>query len=407
MNNFPKQFFWGAATSAYQVEGGNHNSDWWEWERAAGLAQGCGSACRHYQLYEKDFDLASQLRHNAHRLSVEWARIEPEEGRFSEEAVNHYRDVIRALRRRGMEPVVTLYHFTLPIWFSRLGGWENREAVKYFLRYTEKIVSSLVDQVGLWVTINEPMVYAYHSYILGAWPPQVRSFARSRRVTKTLLLAHIKAYSLIHNIYRRRNVEPPMVSIAKNLQAFAACRPTLKNKLAVYLRNKYYNFDFIKKLIRRKSLDFIGVNYYTRGVSDARSWRIKSLLLDDCRDNCSVLKKNYLGWDIYPEGLYKVLTGLKKYKRPVFILENGICIDDDRLRWDFILQHLKSLLKAISAGVNVMGYIYWSLLDNYEWDKGFGPRFGLVEVDYNNYARKVRESAKKLAQVCQTGELCS
>jgi beta-glucosidase len=402
---FPKSFFWGAGTSAYQVEGDNINSDWWEWEKRAGLKDRSGKACRQYELYEQDFGLARELGHNCHRLSVEWSRIEPEDGKFCAQEISHYLDVISALRQRNLEPIVTLHHFTNPLWFAGLGGWTNNRAPEYFARYVTKAVEAIGHKVKYWVTINEPMVYLYQSYVLGVWPPQENSLARARIVMDNLLDAHTAAYGAIQSFYRQKGLLAPYVSIAKNLQAFVACIPSLKNKFAVYLREKYFNFKFIHILVRRRALDYIGINYYTRSLAEARGWGLKSLLLDICDKRHSQLPKNSLGWDIYPEGLYDLLLKLERFNLPVFILENGICTDDDNARWDFIREHLMSTHRAMSEGVKVLGYLYWSLIDNFEWDKGFSPRFGLIEVDYNTYARKARESARKLSLVCRTGRL--
>jgi len=405
MIEFPKKFFWGAATSSYQVEGNNINSDWWQWEQRVGLNERSGQACRHYQLYQEDFNLAKQLGHNAHRLSIEWSRVEPRENNFSEQELGHYLDVVDCLRARQIEPIVTLHHFTNPIWFADSGGWLNKRSVEYFLGYVEKIVSALCGRVSFWVTINEPMVYVYHAYILGIWPPQRKSFLEARKVTDNLILAHLEAYKLIHAIYKKKNLPRPSVSIAKNMQAFYPCGNSLRNKLAAGLRDKLFNFDFISKLIRHNALDFIGINYYSRASVDVRAWKVSNFLLDVCQDGHSRLEKNSLGWDIYPEGLYELLLKLKKYNLPVFILENGICTDNDTQRWNFINEHLKSLSLAINHGVHILGYIYWSLIDNYEWDKGFAPRFGLIEVDYANFKRTPRESARKFAKVCQSARL--
>ncbi len=402
---FPKDFLWGAATSAYQVEGDNINADWWEWEKRINLEETSGQACRHYELYREDFDLAKLLNHNAHRLSIEWSRIEPREGEFSERELEHYRGVILSLRQRDLEPIVTLHHFTNPVWFARKGGWQNKNAYKYFLRYVEKIVGVLCHEVKYWVTINEPMVYVHHAYILGVWPPQEKSFLKAKKVKENLILSHVKSYKLIHEIYRKESLSLPLISIAQNMQAFLPCVLTLRNRIAIYLRDKYYNSEFIERLIRANTLDFIGINYYTRGLVETQGWGFKNLALDVCNKNHSKLNKNYLGWDIYPEGLYSLLLKLKKYGLPIFILENGICTQDDNLRWDFIREHLRNIHMAMEEGVKLLGYIYWSLIDNYEWDKGFGPRFGLIEVDYNTYKRAVRESAQKYSLVCKTGKL--
>ncbi|MCX5695510.1 MAG: glycoside hydrolase family 1 protein [Candidatus Omnitrophica bacterium] len=394
MLEFPKEFLWGASTSAYQVEGDNVSSDWWEWEKRVNLKYPSGKAARHYEFYAQDFDLAKELNHNCHRLSIEWSRIEPEEGRFSAKELEHYKQVILSLKARSLKPIVTLHHFTNPIWFAKAGGWRNKQAVQYFLRYVEKVVGALAGDVPFWVTINEPMVYTYFSYFLGTWPPQERSILRARQVTGNLVKAHIAAYHLIRDIYQKKNLEYPQISIAQNMQAFIPCLPSLKNKISAYFRHKFYNLEFIDKLIRKHSIDFIGMNYYSP------SWVGKV----NCA-NQPALRKNSMGWDIYPQGLYDLLMGLKKYNLPVFILENGICTDNDALRWDYIREHLESVNKALLGGVKILGYVYWSLLDNYEWDKGFAPRFGLVEVDYNTYKRTIRESARKFSEVCKTGRL--
>jgi len=405
MLKFPDNFFWGAATSSYQVEGSNRFSDWWEWEEKGRLKYKSGLACRHYELFRKDFDLARDLNHNAHRLSIEWSRIEPIEGEFSSKEINHYIDVVNALKERGIEPVVTLHHFTNPAWFTRKGGWLHKKAPEYFLRYAEKIVEALCDKVRLWVTINEPMVYAYHSYVTGIWPPMEKSISNLEKVGNVFVQAHVLAYKIIHNIYRKNNLNPPYVSISKNMQHFEPSSRSLKNIFAVKLRNKIFNFAVMEKMIREKSLDFIGLNYYTRQVADVKSFNRHHLLTDICTKRMPGIKKNSLGWDIYPEGFYNLFLKLKKYNLPIFILENGICTSRDNERWDFIRDHLKCIHRAISSGVKVLGYLYWSLLDNFEWHEGFSPRFGLIEVDYNTYKRTIRESARKFAHVCKTGEL--
>ncbi|MFH0855836.1 MAG: family 1 glycosylhydrolase [Candidatus Omnitrophota bacterium] len=249
------------------------------------------------------------------------------------------------------------------------------------------------------------MVYAYFSYLLGTWPPQDKSLLHARQVTGNLLDAHIRAYHLIRSIYKDNGLEYPKISIAQNMQAFVPCVATLRNKFAAYLRHKHYNIGFIERLAAERALDFIGMNYYSPSWVELEGWGINNFASDVCKKNHRRLRKNSMGWDIYPQGLYDLLVGLKKYGLPVFILENGICTDNDALRWDYISEHLKSVKKAIDSGVEVMGYLYWSLLDNYEWDKGFGPRFGLIEVDYDNYKRTVRESARKFSEVCKYGKL--
>jgi len=404
MIQFPKSFYWGAATSSYQVEGNNANADWWPWEIQAGKEKS-GAACRHYEFYEQDFDLVKSLNHNAHRLSIEWSRIEPQEGEYSDEAIMHYINVIKALRRRGIEPMVTLHHFTNPIWFSESGGWTDSRCIKRFLKYCEFVTRALARGVHYWFTINEPTVYFSHSYLWGMWPPQAKSFLKTKAVYHSLNEAHIEAYRLIHKIYKELNLAKPAVSIAQHMQAIVACEQSLKNRLAVAMRKQLYNLVILDYLAGRKALDFIGVNYYSRHLVHAHSWWIGNLLMETCKDNHHPLKKNSLGWDIYPEGLAQVLLSLKKYKLPVIISENGICTTDDNERWEYIQSHLKNVHLAMEQGVNVTGYLYWSLMDNFEWAHGYGPRFGLIDIDYNTQQRTLRPSAHKFADVCKTGQL--
>jgi beta-glucosidase len=405
MITFPDNFLWGAATSAHQVEGNNSNNDWWEWEKKAGLKEASGQACRHYEFFKQDFDLAKGLSHNAHRLSIEWSRVEPRQGQFSSEEINHYKEVIRALKERGLEPIVTLHHFTNPLWFSSGGGWLRKDAHTCFSRYTEKIVEALSDDVRYWITINEPMVYIYHGYITGIWPPQEKSFLKALAVGNNMAFSHVQAYRRIHALYKNKNLKTPYVSIAKNVQAFVPASPTLKNKMAVYVRDALYNMLFVKRLIRHKALDFIGINYYTRGLVDVKKCGLGNFLLDTAEDFPQPLKKNDMGWEIYPEGIYQLLMKFKRFNLPILIAENGICTGDDSERWDYIREHLKNIHAAIRDGAKVIGYMYWSLMDNFEWDKGFWPRFGLVEIDYTTYKRVIRKSAEKFAGVCRTQTL--
>ncbi len=404
MIQFPKEFYWGAATSSYQVEGNNLNADWWAWEKKTGH-ENSGPACRHYELFEQDFDLVKSLNHNAHRLSIEWSRIEPREGEFSDEAIVHYINVIRALRTRGIEPMVTLHHFTNPQWFADSGGWSDARSMKRFLRYGEFVTRALARGVHFWFTINEPTVYFSHSFLWGMWPPQKKSILQTKAVYHNLNEAHIEAYRMIHRIYKELKVDKPAVSIAQHMQAIVGCDKRLRNRLAVAMRKQIYNFAVLDHLAHYRTLDFIGLNYYSRHLVDVHSWWIGNLLMEKCSDNHHPCKKNGLGWDIYPQGLSQVLLELKKYKLPVIVAENGICTSDDNERWEYIQSHLKNVRLAMDQGVNVTGYLYWSLMDNFEWAEGFKPRFGLIDIDFKTYQRTVRDSATKFAQVCKTGIL--
>lgn len=404
MIRFPQDFFWGSATSSYQVEGDNANADWWPWEIKAGKERSA-AACRHYDLYEQDFDLVKDLHHNAHRLSIEWSRIEPREGEFSQSALDHYLKVILALRARNIEPLVTLHHFTNPIWFSEKGGWTRGRNVAYFIRYCQRVVNALAKHVRYWMTINEPTVYLWNSYLLGYWPPQEKSFFKALAVHDNLCDGHIKAYRAIHRVYQQQGLASPAVSIAQHIQGFVACKKDFRDSFAARWREKIYNFRFLDKIFAAKTMDFVGVNFYSRQLVDLSGWGLRNLIFETCTQNHDPVKKNSLGWDIYPQAFYDALMKVQKYHLPVIITENGICTLDDDLRWEYITLHLRALHRAIEAGVDVRGYLYWSLLDNFEWDKGFDPRFGLIHVDYETFRRTVKQSARKFARVCQTGIL--
>ncbi|KKT38867.1 hypothetical protein A2W54_03685 [Candidatus Giovannonibacteria bacterium RIFCSPHIGHO2_02_43_13] len=409
---FPKGFFWGAATSAHQVEGNNHN-DWTEWEkenanRLAGEASRnnlpkhildfypdplkpenyiSGRACDHYNRFREDFDIAKSLNHNVHRFSIEWSRVEPEEGKWDEKEIEHYREVIRALREREIEPFVTLWHWTLPIWVAKQGGWENKKTIEDFARYVNKLVRSegFVD-VKFWITLNEPDdIYSIFSYFKGKYPPGKRSILKTAKVLKNLVAGHKTAYKAIHN-----SNPAAMVGFANNTIYFES-RGLIAGIFKI-LANAFWNFWFLKKTLNHA--DFIGCNYYHHNVlRGLRYNQNKNEMITD------------MGWEIYPEGIYHVLKDLKKHNKPVYITENGIADSRDIHREKFIKEHLKWAHKAISEGVDVRGYFYWSLLDNFEWSEGFWPRFGLVEVDYKTMERRIRQSAYAYAKIAKENSL--
>ncbi|MFH1201399.1 MAG: glycoside hydrolase family 1 protein [Candidatus Omnitrophota bacterium] len=422
MKNFPKNFLWGAATSSHQVEGDNFYNNWWRWENFEKTVERSGKACDHYRLFEQDFDLARELNHNAHRFSVEWSRIYPKADEFKSDEVEHYLKVVAALRKRNIEPVVTLHHFTNPHWLLDFGGWANPKAVRYFVEYVEHIVKALGADVKYWVTINEPMIYVYYSFIIGIWPPGVKSTREAFKVLNNLILAHSNAYKVIHRIYEENKWPRPYVSIAQNILAFTPCRNFFLDKEAAYLRDQVYNQLLLKVFttgqmkipgliydrlsFAKETLDFIGLNYYSRHFVRFDLFKPGELFGRQCSlDHHKAGRLNEMNSEVYPEGLLKVLLSLKKYNLPIIITENGTAETDDNFRWQFIKGHLKYLSRAINAGVDVRGYLYWSLLDNFEWHHGFKPRFGLTEVDYATQERKIRESARKFAQVCKSNSI--
>ena len=420
---FPAGFLWGAATSAHQVEGHNVNNDWWAWEQAGRVKEPSGAACDHYRRFREDFDLAKQLGHNTHRFSIEWSRIEPREGAFDEQAIAHYQDVVRALRERAIEPIVTLHHYTNPLWLSARGGWATPQVVERFARYTRRVAEALGDQVRYWLTINEPMVYVHMHYLEGVGPPGERNLHTGLRVIEHLIRAHAAGYHVLHEVAKSRG-QAAQVSLAAHCQPFVPCRRWwLPDQLIARLTQRIYNQDFLQALTdgrvrlpgRRairvpeaaQTLDFIGMNYYGRifmrlARGGGNQWAGARC---STRHHRQVRERNGLDWDVYPPGILQVLRWSLPFKKPVLITESGICTTDDAQRERFILRHLAWVAQAIREGIPVIGYLYWSLLDNFEWAEGYGPRFGLVEMDYATQQRRVRPSARRLADICRTNRL--
>jgi len=361
---------WGAATASYQVEGGIENNDWAEAAREEKVPI-CGKATDHYNRYESDFDIAKGLGHNSHRLSIEWSRIEPEEGKFDDDEIEHYRKVLRALKSRGLEPFVTLWHFTLPLWFTKKGGFENRKSSQIFANYCEYVISRLGGEAKYWMTINEPLVWASGGYLQGRWPPFNKSLISYLRIFGPLVKAHNFAY-----VKMKKSAPDIYIGIAQNEFYFESDGGIINNIKAKFMK-WMWNDRFLNAINSHQ--DFIGLNFY-------RNWKFgkESLSSKDFTDMC---------WGIDPEGILPVLVDLTKYEKPIYITENGIADATDSKRPDFIRDHLKYIQMAIDKGADVKGYFYWSLLDNYEWAFGFKERFGLVEVDYETMERKVRPSA--------------
>ncbi len=398
---FPKDFYWGAATASYQVEGGIENCDWAKAARE-GRVPACGRACDHYHRYEADFDLAQQLGHNAHRFSIEWARIEPVEGQFDTAAIEHYRAVIRALKERGLTPFVTLWHFTLPQWFADKGGFESKQAPELFARYARYVVEQLGDELAGITTMNEPIVFAGLGWLKGNWPPfkmqkladwqeytnsgkrsQSRpqqswwAYGTYRRVVRHLVMAHNQAYDAI------KLVAPDLsVSIVKHVVAYDATSNPWQRCKAWFATN-FQTHSFMRKVADR--CDEIGLNFYHYVKFGDRGEHPKS----------------DMGWEMIPGGIYRALHILHHYQKPIFVSECGVADDDDSHRAWYIEEQLTGMQQAMADGVDVRGHMYWSLMDNYEWALGFEKKFGLIEINYDTLERKIRPSAWRYKELIE------
>lgn len=412
---FPAGFIWGAATAAHQVEGNQDNTlTQWEKDNALRLSEEAegkfknivpdwerikpeatdpanyisGIADDHYNRYEGDLDLAKQIGLNAYRFSIEWSRIEPVKGQYSEEALNHYRQMIAAVKERGMIPFVTLWHRTQPKWVMEQGDWLNQQTITDYAGFVEFTVSRLGGEVDYWMPFNEPVLHIIAGYVEGKMPPQQAGFPKANEALNNMISAHNKAYEVIHRVDSNAKV-----ASTQALQYGEARPNTPVNMALAKLVNYLTNHRFLDAT--KDAHDFIAVQYYG---PVAYKLTTKGLNID--RTPVSG-ERSDLGWDIYPASLYEVLKDMsKRYDKPIIITENGLADGEDRLREDYILDHLYWVKKAIDEGVPVQGYIHWSLMDNLEWDSGFWPKFGLIEVDRdNNLTRTIRPSVEAFSQV--------
>jgi beta-glucosidase len=420
---FPEGFLWGTATSAHQVEGNNVHSDWWAWEQAGRVKEPSGLACDQYRRFAEDFDLAVELGHTAHRFSVEWARIEPAQGRWDEEALAHYAEVIRALRKRHLEPIVTLHHFTSPQWLTAQGGWAQPTVVEAFARYVRKVAEAIGRNVRYWITINEPLVFVRMHYLQGIGPPGVRDLGCALRVIEHVIRAHAAAYHALHQA-QRADEPAPQVSIAHHFPAFWPCRRWHPlDRWITSLTDRAFHQAFLDALTigqwrvpgvarwripeARQTLDFLGVNYYgrqfIRWAPSPGQW--PGSACDLGHHPREVLERTTMGWDVHPESFRRALLRLSRLGRPLLVTENGTYMEDDTRRWSYLQRHLEAMGRAMQAGAPVIGYCLWSLIDNFEWADGFGSRFGIVAVDYATQQRIVRDSGRRYAEVCRANRI--
>lgn len=411
---FPDGFLWGAATSSHQVEGSTSNN-WSEWEKLNALrlsreahtkfghlphwerirAQAedpanyiSGTACDHYHRFREDFDLARDLSMNAHRFSIEWSRIEPRPGEYDETVIAHYRDVLLALRERGLTPFVTLWHWTHPLWLETMGGVESRHFPEHFTRYAALMAERLGDLVTHWITLNEPESVVGAGFLSGNWPPMKRNPLAAWRVYHILARTHTQGYTVIKSI--RTDAQ---VGSANILQSFVPYQKhSLMDRIGVRLSRYFTNEYFLR--LTPGTHDFLTVQYYfhTRLKFVRRTHNINHPESD-------------LGWEIYPEGLYHILLWLKRFGLPIYVTENGLADALDDRRAEFIREHITAIHRAIAEGVDIRGYFHWSLLDNFEWDKGFWPRFGLIAVDYATQTRSIRPSAQDYGDICKNNAI--
>ncbi len=415
----PQNFLLGTATSALQIEGGDRNNNWYRWCEQKKIKDGSSSvtAADHWNRYHTDILLLKELHSSTYRMGLEWSRIEPEPGKFDSDALAHYRNELSELIKNGIHPLVTLHHFSHPLWLEDMGGWENPIVVEYFKKYTRQVIENLGDLADSWITINEPNVFAVNSYLRGIWPPGKHDIGAVFRVYKNMIRAHIESYQLIHQIRNEKGFPgETMVGAAHHLRIFDPIENKLRNRLPAKLSRYFFQDLIIEGMAtgrfnfplgtggypagKGNYQDFLGINYYTRDLVRFQ-WNPGMMFGELTVKNDAAI--NDLGWEIYPAGLYRLCKQyFQKYRLPIFITENGVCDQDDTQRIQFIYDHLREVAKLIQEGIPVLRYYHWSFIDNFEWLEGESARFGLVANDYRTQTRTIRRSGRFYAELCQS-----
>lgn len=417
--HFPKGFLWGTATAAHQVEGNNTNNQWWKWEQEGHCNGASGLACDWWGgRWREDFDRAAETGQNAHRFSVEWSRIQPAPDRWDEDALEKYRAMLRGLKERGMTPLVTLHHFTDPLWVEERGGWENEETAALFAKFVRKTVEALKEYCTLWVTINEPNVYALSGYVDGAFPPGVNDLKRAIQVEANMLRGHAAAYRVIHEVQREARV-----GYALHYRPMVA---KSRSPLDQWMRNIRYsgiNMAFpsgigegvLKSPVGSVSIpeakgtqDFFGLNYYTQDTISFNLRNRKELFTHTGYPAGADFSENKFIANL-PDGFFDSLKwAARTYPNlPILVTENGVEDSKDAMRPRYLAQHIHAMWRAVNFNWPVKGYFHWSLVDNYEWERGWTQRFGLWALDPETQKRTKRPSADLYAAICRENGLSS
>lgn len=397
----------GVATASAQIEGGAVGSNWNHYSDAGKIRDHSNirRATDHWNRYEEDIELLDELGIRYYRMSVEWARIEPQEGQWNPEAIAHYRREIQLMRDRGIEVLLTLYHFSHPQWFEDRGAFTRKENIPIFLRFVEYTVEALGDLIPAYCTLNEPNVYAVNCFLFVEWLNEEKKLFKTLRVMSIFASIHLLSYTKIHEIYRRHQWGEVKVSLALHLRCFTPEKDNFIDRAGAKLYDRLFQSDFFRAItsghfpfpLRNFSglksgcyLDAIAINYYSRGMVHAfRHYDQKGVPHND------------LGWEIYPEGLIQSAESLYNIcPLPIMITENGCCDQDDRFRPRFIYEHVRLLEES---SLPITHYYHWCFVDNFEWKEGERPRFGLVACDYETQKRSLKKSALMYRELIRQG----
>lgn len=419
--HFPRRFLWGTATSSHQVEGDNRNNDWWTWEHEEDRVyrnQRSGKACDWWAgKWREDFDRAAETGQNAHRLSIEWSRIEPNQAIWDDEALAYYREIIQGALERGLKPMVTLHHFSSPQWIQDRGGWRNPEIVRHFKRYTRKVIKALGDLVDRWITINEPNTFLYFGYLRGDWPPGDQSLRRLPEVITNIINSHVAAFETIHDLY-----PGSQVGLAHHYRGFRPMNP--RNPLdrwVARIKHQSFNNLFPNALcdgrVRFSSFrlnlphaaqtqDFFGLNYYTTERSSFNLLQLSKIFEAGSFSEGADLSPNaFIASE--PGGLWDALRWTLRYNTPVYITENGVEDANDDFRRRYLALHIHQVWRAVNFNWPIQGYFHWSLIDSFEWERGWSQKFGLWGLDVDTQKRSKRKSADFYAEICSLNGLSS
>jgi beta-glucosidase len=393
---FPQGFRWGTATAAHQVEGGNWNNDWWAWERDpdSGCREPSGDAIDHYHRFDEDIRLLAQLGFTSYRFSVEWSRIEPEEGQFSVAALDHYRRMVASCRAHGLEAVVTLHHFTSPRWLATEGGWADPGTAARFVRFADRTTAHLGDLVSRLATFNEPNIVATMGHLVGIFPPGHRDVAERRRVNDVFIDAHHRAVPVIKA--HVGDVPVGLTLAMSDYQAVADPDGGRLDEAEARVAKIRRNMEDVYLEAGRDD-DFLGVQTYSRS-------RIGADGTLGPEEGARVL---VMGYEFYPDALAATIRRAWEVteQTPLVVTENGIGTDDDTERQEYLGRALEGVLDCLDEGIDVGGYFCWSAFDNFEWALGYLPRFGIIDVDRDTQERIPKPSARWLGGVARDNAL--